>query len=324
MCGGCERFGILVARSTLRVPSYTLHVSIITDGFGLAQAATRKAEEEAEAAAQRKAEEEAAAAAKKKEEEAALARKNEEEEAAAAARKKAEEEAVAAQMAEEEAAAVKKKAEEEAAAKLEKEQEAAKNKKTDADEIDGLAAAVARANLGSAVLASAAEWIAAAGARSVAQLEPDDIDGALIRPLTPAGRNSGKTMNSIQLCSRPSGKVNSALESVSCVWRTFGVVTAIVCEGLAWGITRRSVLPAAAPPRMAAGTACRCMGWAGLVWFVCLFVCLFVYAGPAQCAAVQISSRASLCRGFPRESSNARSRRLRAYKSRTTAVTAQY
>ncbi len=50
--------------------------------------------------------------------------------------------------------------------------------KTAADEIDGLAAAVARANLGAAVLADAAAWIAAAGARSVAQLEQDDIDGA--------------------------------------------------------------------------------------------------------------------------------------------------
>ncbi len=50
--------------------------------------------------------------------------------------------------------------------------------KTAADEINGLAAAVARASLGAAVLADAAAWIAAAGARSVAQLEQDDIDGA--------------------------------------------------------------------------------------------------------------------------------------------------
>jgi hypothetical protein len=77
MCGGCERYGILVARSTLRVPRSTLHVSILADGFGLAQAAARKAEEEA-------------AAAKKKEEEAAAAKKKEE---AAAAAKKAQEEA---------------------------------------------------------------------------------------------------------------------------------------------------------------------------------------------------------------------------------------
>ena len=48
-----------------------------------------------------------------------------------------------------------------------------------ASEIDGLAAAVARANVGATVLANAAAWIAAAGARSVAELEPDDIDGAL-------------------------------------------------------------------------------------------------------------------------------------------------
>ena len=59
-------------------------------------------------------------------------------------------------------------------------------------EIDGLAAAVARANLGPDVLASAAAWLAAAGASSVTQLETDDIDGALYwrahassRPLRP-------------------------------------------------------------------------------------------------------------------------------------------
>ena len=67
-CVEAERFGILVARSTLRVPCYTLHVSIITDGFGLAQAATRKAEEEAAAAAKKKKEE---AARNEKEVEAA-------------------------------------------------------------------------------------------------------------------------------------------------------------------------------------------------------------------------------------------------------------
>jgi hypothetical protein len=46
-------------------------------------------------------------------------------------------------------------------------------------EIDGLAAAVARANLGPDVLARAAAWLAAEGASSVTQLEADDIDGAL-------------------------------------------------------------------------------------------------------------------------------------------------
>ncbi len=46
-------------------------------------------------------------------------------------------------------------------------------------QIEGLAAAVARANLGPDVLARAAAWLAAAGASSVTQLEPDDIDGAL-------------------------------------------------------------------------------------------------------------------------------------------------
>ena len=46
-------------------------------------------------------------------------------------------------------------------------------------EIDGLVAAVARANLGPDVLASAAAWLATAGASSVTQLETDDIDGAL-------------------------------------------------------------------------------------------------------------------------------------------------
>ena len=46
-------------------------------------------------------------------------------------------------------------------------------------EIDGLTAAVARANLGPDVLARAAAWLATAGASSVTQLETDDIDGAL-------------------------------------------------------------------------------------------------------------------------------------------------
>ncbi len=46
-------------------------------------------------------------------------------------------------------------------------------------EIEGLAAAVARVKLGGDVLTGAAAWIAAAGAQSVAQLEPDDIDCAL-------------------------------------------------------------------------------------------------------------------------------------------------
>ncbi len=46
-------------------------------------------------------------------------------------------------------------------------------------EIEGLAAAVARVKLGGDVLTGAAAWIAAAGAQSVAQLEPADIDGAL-------------------------------------------------------------------------------------------------------------------------------------------------
>jgi hypothetical protein len=79
------------------------------------------------------------------------------------------------------------KAEEEAKVAKKKE-EKTKNKKadagvakTDADEIDGLAEAVGRANLGAAVLANAAAWIAAAGAHSVAELEKDDIHGA--RPL---------------------------------------------------------------------------------------------------------------------------------------------
>ena len=62
------------------------------------------------------------------------------------------------------------------AAKKEAEEKAAAKKTV---EIDGLAAAVARANLGPEVLASAAAWLAAEGASSVTQLEPDDIDGAL-------------------------------------------------------------------------------------------------------------------------------------------------
>ncbi len=44
-------------------------------------------------------------------------------------------------------------------------------------QIDGLAAAVARANLGADVLAKAAAWFASAGARSITQLEKNDIDG---------------------------------------------------------------------------------------------------------------------------------------------------
>jgi hypothetical protein len=65
--------------------------------------------------------------------------------------------------------------EEAAAAKQAAEDAAAKS----VMEIDGLAAAVARVKLGGDVLTGAAAWIAAAGAQSVAQLEPDDIDGAL-------------------------------------------------------------------------------------------------------------------------------------------------
>jgi hypothetical protein len=76
--------------------------------------------------------------------------------------------------------------------------------KTDADEIDGLAAAVARANLGAAVLADAAAWIAAAGARSVAQLETDDIDGALSRQTAFVARLDAPTglagLQSFHLC----------------------------------------------------------------------------------------------------------------------------
>ena len=59
-------------------------------------------------------------------------------------------------------------------------------------EIDGLAAAVARANLGPDVLASAAAWLAADGASSVTQLETDDIDSALY--LTGAREHSGRCL----------------------------------------------------------------------------------------------------------------------------------
>ncbi len=54
-------------------------------------------------------------------------------------------------------------------------------KDKNAYEVDGLAAAVARADLGAAELASAAAWIKSAVARSIAQLEPDDIDGASLK-----------------------------------------------------------------------------------------------------------------------------------------------
>ncbi len=108
------------------------------------------------------------AAAAKRAEEAAAAKEAEE----AAAAKKAEE-AAAAKEAEEAAAA--KKAEEATAAKEAEEAAAAKS----VIEIEGLAAAVARVKLGGDVLTRAAAWIAVAGAQSVAQLEPDDIDGAL-------------------------------------------------------------------------------------------------------------------------------------------------
>ena len=60
-------------------------------------------------------------------------------------------------------------------------------------EIDGLAAAVARANLCPDVLASAAAWLAAEGASSVTQLEADDIDGALCG-LAHASTHSGRCL----------------------------------------------------------------------------------------------------------------------------------
>lgn len=56
----------------------------------------------------------------------------------------------------------------------------AKKKAVATEEIDGLAAAVTRAKLGADVLAQAAAWIATKlGARSVKQLETEDIEGAL-------------------------------------------------------------------------------------------------------------------------------------------------
>ncbi len=153
------------------------------------EAAAAKKTDEAAAAAANNAEkevaakkaEEAAAEAAKKAEEAAVAKKAEEAAAAAAAAaEKAEKAAAAAAKETAEVAAAKnaegaaaaKKAEEEVAAEK---AEAAKN----VMEIEGLAAVVKSVNLGADVLASAASWIAAAGARSVAQLEKDDIDGAL-------------------------------------------------------------------------------------------------------------------------------------------------
>jgi hypothetical protein len=104
--------------------------------------------------------------------------------------------------------------EEEAAAKKEDEEAAAEHKtaepegaKTDAAEIDGLAAAVARANLGTAVLTGAAAWIAAAGARSVLQLESDDIDGASLKARPPPLRMTawaGAGLACLFVCAGPS------------------------------------------------------------------------------------------------------------------------
>jgi hypothetical protein len=77
-----------------------------------------------------------------------------------------------------------------AAATKEAEERAAAKKTV---EIDGLAAAVAGANLGPDVLASAAAWLAAEGASSVTQLETDDIDGALCG-LAHASTHSGRCL----------------------------------------------------------------------------------------------------------------------------------
>ncbi len=146
------------------------------------------------------------------------------EEVAAAAKMKAKEDAAAAKKKEEAPAKATKKDEEDAAAaEKEKEVEAAKNQKeeaaaaqTNAHEIDGLAEAIARASLGAAALSNAAAWIAAAGAHSVAQLEPDDIDGAP----SSHGRRCGLRMRGpgracLFVCLRWSGAVLSGAELVA-------------------------------------------------------------------------------------------------------------
>jgi hypothetical protein len=239
------------------------------------EAAKKKAEEEAakkkveEAAAKRKAEEEEERAVKRKAEEKAArmkaeeepARKKEEEKAA----KKKEEDAVAKKKTEEEAAAQAKKEkgldtaekneEEPAAAEKRAEKEAASEKIADGNHgIDGLAEAVARANLGGDVLTGAAAWIAAAGAHSVAQLEPDEIEGAL----------SGRAA------------VTSDRTPVLDLMRALPGLCLFLCG--------------------ASGSASRSTFW-----------------------RAQSSSRASVCREFPRETSSAPSRRPRAYEPWTTA-----
>jgi hypothetical protein len=125
-------------------------------------------------------------------------------------------------MEEEAAEEVKKKMEEEAAAPKKKLEAAAKKEeeevaKTDAAEIDGLAAAVARANLGTAVVTGAAAWIAAAGARSVAQLESDDIDGASLKARPPPLRMTawaGAGLACLFVCLCRSGAVRCGVELV--------------------------------------------------------------------------------------------------------------
>ena len=85
-------------------------------------------------------------------------------------------------------------------------------------EIDGLAAAVARANLGPDVLARAAAWLAAEGASSVTQLEPDDIDGALYGLAHTSARPSQPCLGSLAIVGLCTISTLSATASLW-VWR---------------------------------------------------------------------------------------------------------
>ncbi len=85
-------------------------------------------------------------------------------------------------------------------------------KDKNAYEVDGLAAALARADLGAAERASAAAWIKSAGARSVAQLEPDDIDGASLTARPPLRITAWAGPGLLFVCLRQSGAVGRGEE----------------------------------------------------------------------------------------------------------------
>jgi hypothetical protein len=165
-----------------------------------------------------------------------------------------------------------------AAATKEAEEKAAAKKTV---EIDGLAAAVARANLGPDVLARAAAWLAAEGASSVTQLEADDIDGAL------CGRAHASAHSGRGLVER----LGSPPRLAQAVWRL--LVGWFVC------VTRSATAFV--------------FGFFG--GFLCLFwPSAFALRRMAALDGVQSSWAASSCPSSPRETSSARSSRRRAYE----------